>query len=293
MLTSKEFMTSRKLPYLLVGVLALVSTGCIVVGVGGWSLSIGTSVWTDTQTERIDLDTSTLSAMEVRSHNGGIHFEGLDSRSAEAYIIATKKAGGITPGDAEDAMDAIEVFVESDGNGLQRVGWRWNQLKHLFWSASVSFDIRAPGNIDFDGQTHNGGVELEGLEGNLRLITHNGSISSQSSGGKLYAETHNGRIVSTYEGSDVTLLTHNGRVVADLSKCGEINGKIVTHNGGVELTLGENVSADLRCRTHNGSIRCKVPIQNSEISRSYLTATLGSGQGKLSVTTHNGSVRIE
>ena len=288
-----KFMTSRKLSYLLVGALAIVNTGCIVVGVGGWSWSIGASVWTDTQTERIDLDTSNLSAMEVRSHNGGIHFEGQDRRSTESYIIATKKAGGLTPGDAEDAMDAIDVYVESAGNGLQRVGWRWNQPRHITWRTSVSFDIKAPGQIDFDGKTHNGGIELEGLEGNLRLVTHNGSISSQSSGGKLYAETHNGRIVSTYDGSDVTLFTHNGRVVVDLSKCGEINGKIETHNGGVELTLGENASADLRCRTHNGSIRCKVPLHDSDISRSYLTGTLGSGLGKLSVTTHNGSVRIE
>lgn len=283
---------AQKLSLLAVSAIALANMGCIITA-NAWGLSIGPSVWTETETQRINLDTTHLTALEVRTHNGGIQFEGQDRQSSDAYIIATKKAGGLTLSDAEDAMDALEVYVEKMDNGLQKIGWRWDGLKHITWRASVSFEIKAPGNIDFDGRSHNGGIELVGVRGNVTLETHNGSISSESSGQELYAETHNGRINATFSGQEMTMITHNGRVVADLSGCGEINGNIETHNGGVELTLGENASVNLKCRTHNGSIRCKVPIQDSDISRSRLVGRIGSGAGKLNVTTHNGSVRIE
>ncbi len=283
---------AQKLSLLVVGAIALTNVGCII-SAHSWGLTIGPAVWTETETERITLNTTGLDALQVRTHNGGIQFEGQDRQSPDAYVIATKKAGGLTISDAEDAMDAILVYVEKTDDGLQKIGWRWDGHKHLTWRATVNFEIKAPQDIDFDAQSHNGSVELSGVQGNVKLETHNGSISSQSSGQMLYAETHNGRINITFSGQDMTMITHNGRVVADLSECGEINGKVITHNGGVELTLGENASADLRCRTHNGSIRCKVPIQDSDVSRSRLVGRIGKGTGKLIVTTHNGSVQIK
>ena len=35
------------------------------------------------------------------------------------------KGGGITLDGAQDALDAIEVYVERTGNDTQRIGWKW------------------------------------------------------------------------------------------------------------------------------------------------------------------------
>ncbi len=263
-------MNSRRVSACFVAaVLPLTGSGCIVVSVGGCS-----RVWTEATTARIPIDTVNLHALEVRTHNGSITYAGQPAEASEAFVAVTRKGGGRTHAAAEEALEAIEVYVERVGAETQRLGWRWKEVKRPGWAAQVSFDIRGPSRVRLDGQTHNGAVNVE------------------SSKGKLYAETHNGRVVASYAGDDVTLTTHNGGVVADLNRCGAMKGEITTHNGSVEVVVGDRTSADLTCRTHNGSIKCDVPLDDGLHSRRKLTGRIGTGEGKLNITTHNGSVRI-
>lgn len=265
---------------------ALACNGCIIVGIS-WG---GPSHWTESQTQRLELDTANLSALEVRTHNGSIAFSG---QSDAAYVEVTTKAGGCSVEDAENALDAIDVYVEPAGAGVQRVGWRWSGLKAPTWRARVSFDIHGPGDIDLKANTHNGPIKVGGVAGDVNVVTHNGRINVESSAGKLYAQTHNGGISAVYAGDEVTLATHNGQIVADLTGCRAVDGSITTHNGSVEVAVGDSTSAKLTCRAHNGGIRCSVPLVESEIKRRRLTGTIGTGEGRLSLTTHNGSVRIK
>lgn len=275
-----------------VGVLLVSSTGCIVIGMGGWPFG-GSSVWTESTTGQIPIDTADLKALEVRTHNGSITFDAQPAGTTEAYVTVTKKAGGRTHADAEAAFESLEVYVKPAGSGTQRIGWKWKGIKRSNWGAHVSFEIKAPGDLRFDGETHNGSVDIEGIIGEVRLVTHNGPVTVESANGKLYAETHNGKVVAAYTGDEVTLLTHNGSISADLAQCAAVNGSITTHNGSVEVVVGENASANLECRTHNGAIKCDAPLDDFELSRRTLTGTIGSGEGNLDVTTHNGSVRIK
>lgn len=312
---------------LVVGLLPLSETGCIVTGSGGWPWS-GPSVWTEPVTEQLRIDAANLKALEVRTHNGSISFEPQPPGTTDAYVTVTRKAGGRTQADAQEALEAIQVYVTPAGGDSQRVGWKWKGLKRPTWGARVSFDLRAPGNIRFDAkthngpiringvtgqvrvvthngpvkvesvdgtlhaETHNGAVEIAGMTGDVRIVTHNGPVTVESTKGKLYAETHNGRVEATYAGSNVTLVSHNGKVAADLMRCGALDGSITSHNGAVEVVIGQGTSVALKCRTHNGRIKCDVPLDDMQTSRRKLTGTIGTGQGSLEVTTHNGSVRI-
>jgi len=277
----------------LAGLGLLPSTGCIVIG-AGWDWPFGGSrVWTEPVTERIQIDAANLEGLETRTHNGSITFDGQPVGTAEAYVTVTKKAGGRTQADAEAALEAIDVYVKPAGNDTQRIGWKWKGIRRSNWGARVSFDIKAPGNIRFDGQTHNGPIEISGVTGDVRVATHNGAVKVESSNGELHAETHNGSVTATYAGEDITLVTHNGRVTADLSRCGAMSGRITTHNGSIEVVVGEAASANLTCRTHNGAIKCNVPLNESLFSGRKLTGTIGTGEGNLDVITHNGSVNIK
>ncbi len=281
---------SRLTCLIVAGLLPFSAAGCIVIGGHGWW---GPTVWTESTTEKLPIDTTDLHALEVRTHNGPISFKARAAEATEASVTVTKKAGGLTQTDAEAALEAIEVYVEPAGGGTQRIGWRWKGLKHGTWRAQVGFDIKAPGNLQLDAKTHNGAITIEGVTGDVKAVTHNGRIGVDSRDGKLYARTHNGRVAATYAGDDVTLVSHNGQVVADLSRCGVLNGDITTHNGGVEVVVGEKASATLKCQTYNGSVRCAVPLSNSHASRRRLTGSIGNGEGNLDLTTHNGSIRIK
>jgi hypothetical protein len=240
----------------------------------------------------VAFDSAGLSELEVRTHNGTITFDGQPSGSTGGMVMVTKKAGGRNSEDADAAFNAIEVFVERVGEDTQRIGWKWRGIKRPAWSARVSFDIKAPGQLSLTAKTHNGAVTIMGVTGDVRAETHNGPVNVNSRDGELYAETHNGRITATYSGSDITLTTHNGTITADLNQCETVAGDITTHNGGVQVVVGNDTSTTLDCRTHNGSIEVDVPIKQSKMSKRRLTGTIGSGDGNLNVTTHNGSVRI-
>ncbi len=265
------------------GLVWLASVGCTLAG---------PKVWIE-ETQELGFPTAGLTAVEVRTHNGAIGFENQPEPQAEAAVTVTKKAGGLTRAQAEEAMQAIELYSERKADGTQRLGWKWAVAKQKNWGAAVSFEIHAPGNIGFDGQTHNGAVDVVGVAGSVRAVTHNGHIETDSQGDSLYVETHNGRITATYAGSDLKLTTHNGAVTADLGACAGVAGAIETHNGKINLVVGPSTSADLACETHNGSIQCDAPLQNSRVSRRRLTGRLGNGGGELEITTHNGAVRIK
>jgi DUF4097 and DUF4098 domain-containing protein YvlB len=262
----------------------------VAVDDGCWSWG-GPSVWTEAVEER-PIDTTALTVLEVRTHNGSIDFQGQPT-GGSASVTITKKAGGTNQEDAEDALAAIKVIVEPAGNGKTRISWKWAAPKKARWSGDVSFAIRAPGSLNFDAETHNGSVEIAEVSGDVKIVSHDGKVKVRSSTGRLYAETHNGEVDATYAGPEVNLSSHNGEVSADLSRCWAVAGSITTHNGGVRIEVGKNTAATLKCRTHNGGIDCDAPLSESQKARGELTGKLGTGGGTLGVVTHNGSIRVK
>ena len=276
----------------LIGTLSLGATGCIVaIGGAGCTWGCGSAVWTEKATEELSIGASGLDTLEVRTHNGKVDYTA--SNGSDVAVTVTKMGGGLTSKAAQDALDAIDVYVESAGDGVQRLGWRWKGLKGLTWRARVSFSITGPPGVGLDLETHNGAVGVSGAASDVMVVTHNGGVDVSTSNGKLSAETHNGRITATYEGGELTLFTHNGGITADLSACGSIRGDVTTHNGTVELQVGDATSAALRCDTHNGRISTDVPVTEGHASRHRLEGNLGKGGETLAVSTHNGSIRIK
>jgi len=268
------------------------ASGCVIVGVddGSWFWS-GPSVWTEAVEER-PIDMTGLTALEVRTHNGSIDFQGQQA-GGSASVTITKKAGGANQGDAEEALAAINVFVEPAGNGKTRISWKWSVPKKARWSGDVSFAVRAPGSLHFDAETHNGAVTVAEVSGDVKVVSHNGKVKVRSSTGKLHAETHNGELDATYAGPEVNLSSYNGEVSADLSRCGAVAGNITSHNGEVRIEVGKNTAATLKCQTHNGGIECDAPLSESHKARGELTGKLGAGGPSLDVVTHNGSIRVK
>jgi DUF4097 and DUF4098 domain-containing protein YvlB len=267
-------------------------SGCMIVGVDGgcWSWG-GPLVWTEAIEER-PIDATGLTALEVRTHNGSIDFQS-QAAGVDASATIKKRAGGTSKEDAEEALAAINVFVERAGNVKTRIDWKWSVPKKARWSGDVSFVIRAPGNLNLDAETHNGAVAVAEVSGDVRVVSHNGKVKVRSSTGKLHAETHNGEVDATYAGPVVNLSSYNGEVSADLSKCGSVAGNITTHNGGVRIDVGKSTAATLKCQTHNGGIDCDAPLSESQKARGELRGKLGAGGPSLDVVTHNGSIRVK
>lgn len=269
--------------------LFIFSTGCITIG-GMRSGGCGPRVWTEA-TEQLNIDSSGLAEFQIRSHNGEVSYAG-ESDAGQISVSARKRGGGRTQEDAELALDNIEVYVESKGAGVQRLGWRWKTSKRSNWGGDVSFTVTGPSRMSLDVQTHNGKLALNKIDGKIRAVTHNGRVDVQASGESLYAHSHNGGVSADFNGGSVNIETHNGPIVAELRAAGPVGGKIRTHNGSVRVGFGREAAAIVSCRTHNGGIRSELPGP-VDATRTRLRATVGEGGADLAVTTHNGGIKLQ
>ena len=68
---------------------------------------------------------------------------------------------------------------------------------------------------------------------------------------------------------------------------------MTTHNGGIDLKTPPDFSAAVDVSTHNGSIDSNLAITvKGKLSRRKIQGTIGKGEGKLHLETHNGSIDI-
>ncbi len=270
---------------------ATLTSGCVVVIGAGCDWDHSPAVWTE-ETVQLKIETTGLTALEVRTHNGEIEFTG-QQVGTPATATVRKKAGGSSGEDAREALAAIEIISEHSSSGEQELGWRWKGVKKSRWAADVAFAIQAPGTLRFDAETHNGAVTANGVVGDTMIVTHNGKVVVDAKDGKLHAETHNGAIAATYSGPSVTLESHNGEIKADLRQSGKVRGDITTHNGAIELSVGAGTAADLIAETDNGRVNFEGPITVGAADKSRLEGKLGAGGDRLELTTHNGSINIK
>ncbi len=295
LLEENTMTTTKKVGMLAaVAMIAGLQTGCLIVGSsdGGWSWGLGGS--RQKATSELTIEAEGVSKLDVRTHNGAIAYTG--GAGSSISVVAKKTGGAFTLGDAQAALDAIEVYIEDAGDGRKMLSWRWSTPKHRTWSGAVSFTINGPSNLALDVKTHNGGVRVDGVDGDVKAVTHNGGVVATSANGSLVVETHNGGITADYAGSSISLATHNGGVQADLSECGRVAGNITTHNGGIRVVVGEATAADLDFATRNGRIRTDGEIEVREVSRRRLEGTIGEvggGGSPLTVRTHNGAIRLK
>lgn len=229
---------------------------------------------------------------EAETHNGSITAAGAATNMFD--LTATITARADTEENAKKLADQVSVRLEPAGDRMiARIekpvvaGWRY---------LGVALDALVPHHTSLDLVTHNGAVEIADITGKVEATTHNGAVTTRNVTGSHSLTTHNGRISCRQISGDLELETHNGSVDVVYTDNAPTPGKvdIVTHNGGIDFTPPANLSAKVDISTHNGSIRTVLPITIvGEVSKRELRGTIGSGEGRLHLETHNGSIRIK
>jgi DUF4097 and DUF4098 domain-containing protein YvlB len=234
---------------------------------------------------------SPSSSFETQTHNGSITIKGADV--TDCNVIATVVGRARTDQEAMDVVEQTQVRFERSGEDLilkiKRPEYMINR------SVSVNLDCVVPNRVDLKLGSHNGAVKINNITGRIDSTTHNGRATAKNISGEVKLNTHNGRVECEEISGDTQLRTHNGGVKVHYSGTAEpiCDISIVTHNGSIELTTPHNYSARVEASTHNGSINTDLPITvTGKVSKSRLTGTIGDGQGKLHLETHNGSIKL-
>ncbi len=243
------------------------------------------------RTVQLSAPLSPGSTFAAQTHNGSITTNGADV--ADCSMVATITARAATEEEAMELAEEVEISLEPSGDTLAVKIKRPALLMNK--SVGVSLDVTVPNQTSLELETHNGAVTITDITGHVHATTHNGKVTAERVSGSTVLETHNGSISVRSTSGDAKLRTHNGSVKAfyaeTASPVSDIS--IVTSNGSIELETPPDLSARIEASTHNGSINTDLPITISgKVSKRKLTGTIGTGEGRLHLETHNGSIRL-
>ena len=291
------------------GLLWIVLLAATVLGVGG--------CYTTEKYERtVEMSNSFEPGHQfnTKTHNGYIRIKGTETN--QCSVTAKISGWGNSIERAQELCEAVKVRFENVDGNLTLVSDK--PITSGNEGTGVALDITLPvstglglgthnGEVrinntagDVKAETHNGQITIENLDGNIDVLTHNGAVRCRQVVGNSKLRTHNGEIrmdfaQGTQTGANCYAETHNGSVNISYPDGSEnpVDVKAVTHNGSVNFNPPANYSASVTANTHNGSIHSHLPVTVvGEINKRKLNGTIGTGQGKLHLETHNGSITI-
>lgn len=197
-------------------------------------------------------------------NNGSVSVTGY----GDDVSIETSTTSGFMGGDVEFRVEGETLRV------IQTCPW------FIGFSCRASFDITAPTDIQMMGQTSNGRIDLQSLEGAIDLRTSNGNINVAGVGGPLLLRTSNGTITATgLTSRSVDLTTSNGGITATfLIAPTTVSAR--TSNGGIEVGLPSDSPAfAVDASTSNGQVQTSIRTDPGATS----TLTLHTSNGNIAV----------
>jgi len=220
-----------------------------------------------------DIREQTLPAMGQLSvdagRNGGVTVKGW--LRSEVLVRARVEASGET--EAAAARLASQVTIDGSGGQVHAMGPE--SADNSWWS--VSYEIFVPQTTDLSLKTHNGGMTISDVRGQIHFDVNNGGVHLRRVAGDVSGATVNGGIQVELTGS-----IWEGRQL-----------EISTRNGGVKVAMPSYYSAHIQAETRNGGIQPDFPITMAGNARPRrLDSDVGSGGPLIHITTVNGQIRL-
>jgi hypothetical protein len=220
--------------------------------------------------------------LEIRGVMGDVR--AVLASGAEAVVNATKHANRSDPDEVE-----IKVVESEDGITICAVyptppharrentcepGEHWNSHTENN-DVAVDFEVQVPAGVEFDGQTVNGEMSVEGLKADVHASTVNGSVRVTTTG---LAEAS----------------TVNGSVYVEMGRADWTDElEFTTVNGKITLIMPSQLSTEVRASTVNGEIESDYPVLvTGKFGPRRMRGTIGSGGRSLSLSTVNGGIRL-
>ncbi len=160
-------------------------------------------------------------------------------------------------------------------------------------------------------ETVNGDVDVRGGDGFISLKSVEGSVSLADAKGRITLSSVNDDVSVTNVSGDISVDGVNGdvtlqRITSPSVTASTVNGDVFyegtiqdggqyslgTHNGDVDIGVPEGVNATVEVGTYNGEFETAFPVLLSHTSRNRFTFVLGSGSGRLSLESFQGTIRL-
>jgi hypothetical protein len=204
--------------------------------------------------------------------NGGVSIKGWDGGSV--LVRSKVDAWGPDEGSAQVVMSQVHVDFSAGqlrASGPENVNNRWY---------SVSYEVFVPRNADLSLKTHNGGISIADVRGNIQFDALNGGVNLNNLAGDVEGTTKNGGLNITLAGNRWDGVKLDAR----------------TTNGGVNVSMPTSYNAHFETATVNGHLNANFDMtvhgNLSEVSRKMST-DIGAGGPTIHVETINGGVNVK
>lgn len=174
---------------------------------------------------------------------------------------------------SEANLLASQIRVDAGAGQVHAAGPE--SVNNAGWS--VSYEIFVPQTTDLDVKTHNGGVHISDVRGQIHFEAVNGGVHLARIAGDVSGTTINGGLHVELAGN-----SWEGRQL-----------EASTENGGVTVAMPENYSAHIRTETVNGGVRSDFPITMRGRLDRNLDFNVGTGGPLIHLSTTNGGVTIK
>lgn len=199
--------------------------------------------------------------------NGGIRVEGWNRDEIRLRVKVVANAR--TEAAAEELARAVTIetgaTIHPEVPEARRRAW-----------ASVSFELMVPRRSDLALETHNGGISIAAVAGDVTFRALNGGVELVDLAGRIQGHTTNGGLEIHLTGTE---WQGDGLDVE-------------TTNGGVELVIPDGYSARLETGTVNGKLYFDFPVTVQGRLDRRLEADLGRGGRTIRAVTTNGGVEV-
>ena len=219
----------------------------------------------------LQLPIAGVQTIDCESHNGAITIVG-DAAATTISLHTEIEVRAFSPSDAS----ALLVQTSVDQNVVDgRLVVRGKYPEPLGGRiVTFSYTLRVPPALGATLLSHNGGLDVRGIEGDLGLVTHNGGIAVVSRARRVDATPHNGEITIGRDGE------------------GDFAGSIESPNGAITVELAPGVRTTVDASTHNGRLAWPADALDVRREDSTLSCRFGDGAGHLAIVTHNGDVNL-
>jgi DUF4097 and DUF4098 domain-containing protein YvlB len=214
---------------------------------------------------------SAIGRLNVDSvQNGGATVKGW--LRSDVLVRARVEASGET--EAAAAIMASQVSIDSSGGQVRAIGPA--SANNSWWS--VSYEIFVPQNTDLTLKTHNGGIAISDVRGQIRFDGNNGGVHLKRVAGDVAGATVNGGVQVELAGA-----MWDGRQL-----------EVSTRNGGVTVAMPSYYSAHIQAETQSGGVQSDFPVMlEGNVRPRRLDFNVGSGGPLIHITTTNGHVSLK
>ncbi len=211
--------------------------------------------------------------VSLENINGAVHVSAWDRN--EVKVDAVKRAR------SKERLDEAQIKVNHDQNYVSiRTEYpeRENDWgRHHENPASVEYTLTVPRGATLDEiELINGGLDIEGVAGEVRASCINGHLTARGLQGR------------------TRLSSVNSRVTAEFERLSQSPIDLESVNGAVRLTLPSDASADVQASTVSGSISDEfgIGVVHHKYVGHELHGQLGGGGTRIRLENVNGQIEI-